>query len=380
MARKAGKDRGITQRKGREGWWVRLYVDGRERWYRCDTKSQAKALYGRVKAEQREGRYFEKAKAVPFREIAEEYLKIVDSRRSRKGDDHSRMKRWVSAFGDQDAATISARQIERVLAELQDEGRKPATLIRHLTVLKATFNRAKRLGLIRDNPAVLVKTGKPNNVLVRYLTPDQESRLLDLLPVAYHPVVIMAMHTGLRQGELLKLTWADIDWNVGVLTIQEPKADERQRIPMNSTVVGLLSTLKEKGLPGPLDPVFGHDARYLRRAFDRAVKRAGLTPFRFHDLRHTFASRLAMQGANDRTLMALGRWKSPAMLSRYAHLSPTHLWEAVEGLTKPETVTKTVTEPNVESEEAAKLLNDMVSRLGFEPRTLALKVRQVAIY
>ncbi|MBK9112929.1 MAG: tyrosine-type recombinase/integrase [Nitrospira sp.] len=133
------------------------------------------------------------------------------------------------------------------MAELQDEGRKPATLIRHLTVLKATFNRAKRLGLIRDNPAVLVKTGKPNNVLVRYLTPDQESRLLDLLPVAYHPVVIMAMHTGLRQGELLKLTWADIDWNVGVLTIQEPKADERQRIPMNSTVVGLLSTLKEKG-------------------------------------------------------------------------------------------------------------------------------------
>ena len=144
---------------------------------------------------------------------------------------------------------------------------------------------------------------------------------------------------------------------------------------MNSTVIGLLSTLKEKGLPGPLDPVFGHDARYLRRAFDRAVKRAGLTPFRFHDLRHTFASRLAMQGANDRTLMALGRWKSPAMLSRYAHLSPTHLWEAVEGLTKPETVTKTVTEPNVESEEAAKLLNDMVSRLGFEPRTLALKGR-----
>ena len=63
------------------------------------------------------------------------------------------------------------------------------------------------------------------------------------------------------------------------------------------------------------------------------------------------------------------------MLSRYAHLSPTHLWEAVEGLTKPETVTKTVTEPNVESEEAAKLLNDMVSRLGFEPRTLALKGR-----
>jgi hypothetical protein len=98
---------------------VRLYIDGRERWYRCDTKSQAKALYGRVKAEQREGKYFEKVKAVPFREIAEEYLKIVDSRRSRKGDDLSRMTRWARAFGDQDAATISARRIERVLASFR---------------------------------------------------------------------------------------------------------------------------------------------------------------------------------------------------------------------------------------------------------------------
>ena len=58
MARKAGKDRGITQRKGREGWWVRLYEHGRQRWFRCDTKSQAKALYGRLKADIREGTFF----------------------------------------------------------------------------------------------------------------------------------------------------------------------------------------------------------------------------------------------------------------------------------------------------------------------------------
>ena len=66
MARKGGVDRGVCQRKGRPGWWVRIYVGGRERWFRCDTKSQAKALYGRLKAEVREGKYFEKPKAVPF--------------------------------------------------------------------------------------------------------------------------------------------------------------------------------------------------------------------------------------------------------------------------------------------------------------------------
>ena len=82
-----------------------------------------------------------------------------------------------------------------------------------------------------------------------------------------------------------------------------------------------------------------------------------------------------MQGANDRTLMALGGWKSPAMLNRYAHLSPTHLWQAVEGLTKMGTVTKTVTKEAIEERQTAKLLEEMVSRLGLEPRALALKGR-----
>jgi hypothetical protein len=82
-----------------------------------------------------------------------------------------------------------------------------------------------------------------------------------------------------------------------------------------------------------------------------------------------------MQGANDRTLMALGGWKSPAMLSRYAHLSPTHLYQAVEGLTRSGTVTKTVTKGSIEEGQTAKLLEEVVSRLGLEPRALALKAR-----
>lgn len=204
-----------------------------------------------------------------------------------------------------------------------------------------------------------MKTAKPNNVLVRYLTQEQEGHLLTHLPPQYHAIVITAVHTGLRQGELLRLSWPDVDWNVGVLTVHETKAGERRRVPMNSKVVGLLSTLKENSLPSPLARVFHHDGRYLRRAFDRAVKAAGLAPFRFHDLRHTFASRLAMQGVNDRTLMALGGWKSPAMLNRYAHPSPAHLWQAVEGLTQLGTVTKTVTITDEERGESIQVIDEI---------------------
>jgi integrase len=373
MARKGGKDRGITQRKDRTGWWVKLYVNGRRQSFKCDTKSQAAALYGRLKAEQREGKYFTKPKALPFQEIAREYMQAVDARRRRTGDDSARMHRWITAFGDQDALTISPRQIERVMMHLQAEGKQPATLVRHLAVLKATFNRAKRLGVMKENPATLVKPPKVNNMLVRYLTAEQESTLLEQLPLQYRPVVQIAINTGLRQGELLQLTWRDIDWNAGVLTVQETKAGDKRRVPMNSTVLGVLTRLREECAIQPTDHVFPYGARYLRRAFERAITAAGLAPFRFHDLRHTFASRLAMQGANDRTLMALGGWKSPAMLTRYAHLSPAHLFHAVEGLTRMGTAPKTVTEESAEEQHASKLLEDVVSRLGLEPRALALK-------
>ena len=82
-----------------------------------------------------------------------------------------------------------------------------------------------------------------------------------------------------------------------------------------------------------------------------------------------------MQGANDRTLMALGGWKSPAMLARYAHLSPTHLYQAVEGLAQKGTVTKTVTTEVGNFVEHHNLFEKVVSRLGLEPRALALKGR-----
>ena len=270
---------------------------------------------------------------------------------------------------------VTVRQIEQVLTELRQAGRRPATLVRHVAVLKAAFNRAKSHGLVKDNPAERVSLPKVNNELVRYLTADQETELLEALPEQYRSLVTVALHTGLRQGELLALQWSDIDWNAGIVTVQQTKAGCRLRIPMNSVVVGVLSGLQTNASHDIESRTFPFSPHYVRRVFNRAVIAAGLAPFRFHDLRHTFASRLAMQGANDRTLMALGGWKSPAMLARYAHLSPTHLWKAVEGLTQLGTVTETVTEETATEEETQKLLKKVVSRLGLEPRALALKGR-----
>jgi integrase len=161
------------------------------------------------------------------------------------------------------------------------------------------------------NPASDIKLKKADNTLVRYLTPDQKQALFEALPTRYHPIVLTALNTGMRRGELLRLTWAEVDWFAGTIKIRETKADEPRHAPMNSLVQRTLLDLKNSANPSPSDPVFPFYPRYLGGAFQRAIIKAKLAPFRFHDLRHCFASSLARLGANDRTLMEAGGCASP---------------------------------------------------------------------
>lgn len=361
MARKGGKDRGIVEKPAGSGqWWCRLFSNGREIWTRCDTKSQAKALYGKFKAQQREERLFPKEKKrepVSFKDIAKAYEDAIDADRRRKGDDRAQVQYWIDRFGKRDVETITTSEIEGALADLRQpleqrsgrlnkgERRSYETMRAYHGVLHAILERGrKRLKEAKVqwmNPASDLEMKKTDNTLVRYLTPDQEQGLLAALPERYHPIVLTAMNTGMRRGELLRLTWADIDWFAGMIKIRETKTGDPRHAPMNSFVQRTLLELKDAATPKSSDPVFPFYPRYLSRAFKRAVSRAHLAPFRFHDLRHCFASRLAQLGANDRTLMEAGGWKSPAMLKRYVHLSPSSVWQAVEQLAQSRTGSKT---------------------------------------
>ena len=256
----------------------------------------------------------------------------------RKGDDISRLRRWLDAFGDKPATSIRSFMVEEIMCAMKKEGYKPATIARSLVVLKAVYNRAVRNKLIEKNPVARVAAPKFGNTLVRYLTEEQEVRLFEILPERLHSIVIVALHTGCRQGELLKLVWGDVDFNAGSFLARDPKNKTNRRVLMNSTVQEVLLFLPGQDVPAA--PVFantigGAMARtHLSHDFKEAVEKANLAPFRFHDLRHTFASRLAMSGANDRTLQTLLGHKSQSMILRYAHLGPTHLWNAVKGLSK----------------------------------------------
>ncbi len=370
MARKGKINRGIVEKPVGSGkWWARVCSGGRERWVRCDTKSQAETVYGRLKAEAREGKLFKKEIAIPFRKLAEAYEETVDStRRGRVGDDRSRIQRWIDAFGDQDAKTITPAQVQGVIncmvkekyipAQVQgatsvtakEKRYAPATIHRHLVVLKAILNSEDGMESLLVSIRKKVKRPQYENELERQLNHEQESFLLDQLPARFRPIVVTALNTGLRQGELLRLVWSDVNSETGMIAIRKTKSGKPRRIPMNSDVQKVLTELQASQNPLPGDRIFPHDARYLRRAFDRAVKAAGLSPFRFHDLRHAFASRLSALGCNDRTIMDLGGWSSPRMLTRYVAHAPAHLWQAVEGLTQNGNGSKTGSEEKVETE------------------------------
>lgn len=371
MARQGGKERGVVFKDGT--WWVRFYTEAKEVWKKCDSKSQARSLYGKLKAQIREEKYFPKAKKrelLLFKAVAKDYETSLDVDRLRPGDNRARIQFWVDRFGKLDVEAITTSQIQQALSDLRAplhersgrlaKGTKRSieTARRYYVVVHAILEKArKRLKeekVLMINPASDITLKKADNTLVRYLTPDQKKALFDALPTRYHPIVLTALNTGMRRGELLRLTWADVDWFAGTIKIRQSKTDEPRHAPMNSVVQRELLALKNAVNPSSSDPVFLFYPRYLSRAFQRAVTKAQLAPFRFHDLRHCFASSLARLGANDRTLMEAGGWASPAMLKRYVHLGPSTVWQAVEKLAEETRSKTTIGQVQKEKEVAHK--------------------------
>lgn len=169
---------------------------------------------------------------------------------------------------------------------------------------------------------------------MRYLSDEEEERLMKALPTdADRQRVTVLLHTGFRRSELLGLRWKDVDFKAGVLTIPKSKNGEARHVPMTTTVRSILSHL-----PRPLDSIVlvfpntegNRDLRWAQKTVPAAFRKAKIDDFRFHDLRHTFASRLAMEGVDLLTLKELGGWKSLPMVQRYAHLSPSHRRTAIE--------------------------------------------------
>ncbi|MGD0658931.1 MAG: site-specific integrase [Syntrophorhabdales bacterium] len=202
-------------------------------------------------------------------------------------------------------------------------------------MLRRMFNVArKRWKWVRENPVSdgdLSFSVGSRNARDRWLTVEEEDTLLQKAtnPAWLRPLLITALHTGIRRGELLALTRKDIDFPNRLVRVERSKNGEKRSIPMSQTLYETLGTIKVQDISGTLFPIA---IRSLRAAYDETLAKAGITNFHFHDLRHTFATRLVQNGVDLYRVQKLLGHKSIAMTQRYAHHYPESLRSSVEVL------------------------------------------------
>jgi integrase len=208
----------------------------------------------------------------------------------------------------------------------------PAMVNKELNTLNAMLNKAVTWGYLKANPLTRMSGLKEPLGRLRYLAPEETARLLEACttPVYLRPIVELAMHIGMRRSEILALCWRDVELRRRILSLTQIRNNERRMIPINDTVAAVLKTWPRVVGTDALFP--GLNRPMVTRAFRWACRKAGVSNLRLHDLRHTFASYLALGGYNLRTIQQLLGHKDLRMTSRYAHLSDDHLQQAVKSL------------------------------------------------
>jgi integrase len=375
-------------------WWM-TYCDamGTQRFESCKTANK-KAAEDRLidrRKEAMEGI----APAAPIKPLALEdlqarYLSFVGHQRgvATKQYHFAHFKR---IWGNPPIHSLTVEVLDQYRASRLGEKVGPATINREMATLKHALSKAVEWKLLRktarEELTAIKKYQEPDGRL-RYLSGEAEAeRLLQACEPWLKPLVLTAIHTGMRKGELLGLTWDCVDMTHGFIRLKQTKNGKARALPFNETLWSLFSGLRTRqDVPWVFHDVAGNRWNDIRHPFDAACEGAGLTDFHFHDLRHTFASWLMMRGVPLATVSNLLGHTSPTMTLRYAHLSPKHLTSAVRVLDPHSassldsylTIQPKQTPEEVfvgvrnESEETAKRLDrsvesELVPKAGFEP-------------
>ncbi len=200
---------------------------------------------------------------------------------------------------------------------------------RYTAMIRAILRKAEReWNWIERAPAVFMR--KEGRGRMRWLTQKEAKRLLELLPAHTAAAAEFSLHTGLRENNVARLKWEQVDMKRKVLAVPMTKNSEPLGIPLNSTAMAILRERQGKHRRYVFTYKGKPVSRFNTRAWRTALKNAGIADFRWHDLRHTWASWMAQSGVPIDALQQLGGWKTISMVQRYRHMQPEHLAEYAE--------------------------------------------------
>jgi len=317
-------------KKGNTYWMIKQYKGKKiERSLDTKVKRVAEERHAKIVAEIIDGGYFDnqKAKTITVKEMADKYKAKWQRLR-----DETSLKKLMPVFGHLKLSEVTTE----LISGYRDERLKivkPATVYQELALLRRMFNVARKVWKwTKENPVADISFSVGNeNARDRWLTTEEEQNLISKAtnPIWLRPLLITALHTGMRRGEILNLKWQDIDFVRKILTIHKSKNGEKRSIPLSQTLYHTLKNIKVVNISGTVFPI---SVRSLREAFDMTLEKAGIRDFHFHDLRHTFATQLVQRGQDLYKVKELLGHKSISVTVRYAHHYPESLRTSVEVL------------------------------------------------
>ena len=311
--------------------------------------TDAKRWVQQTEAAIREGRYFKtsQARKFTFSDALERYrTEILIYEKASNKNLANYLAYWEKELGAYAMADITPALIvsarNKLLGSKGKFGRErsPTTANRYVSALSHVFTVAiNDWEWLEIHPVRKISKLKQPRGRVRFLSDDERERLLEACKDTDNPhlynIVVLALSTGARKMEVVGLRWKDIDLERGTIILHETKNGERRVIPITGYARSLMQTQHENR-DKKCDYVFPSKAKCqpidIRTAWENALTKAGIDDFRFHDLRHSAASYLAMNGATLAEIAEVLGHKTLQMVKRYAHLSEAHTHKVVASM------------------------------------------------
>jgi integrase len=281
---------------------------------------------------------------VLIQDFADKYLTRRTHMRSHKRDELS-VRTLLKFFRNQTLHSIKPYDIEDYKTKRIKDGVANATVNRELACLKHMYNLAIKWEDALRNPVKDVDFLEEPPGRTRFLDEEECQRLLDCCGDHLKPIVMTALHTGMRKGEILLLTWKQVHIDRVInpfIELTETKNNKKRFIPLTDNMVQLLLNMPRQSEYMFLNPFRKQPMECIRKSFGNALERAGITDFRFHDLRHTFASHFIMSGGDMLTLKSILGHSSMKMVERYAHLAKEHMVKQIKNLDDKFTICQSI--------------------------------------